>query len=87
MLITGQRVRGRVVRHEAYGAFVDIGESELAALLLDALIDGDPLHARDALPEVGTEVEAVFLGYGRPGGTQPRISLRPSDLAEAEPEA
>jgi hypothetical protein len=83
MLIPGQRVQGRVVRHEAYGAFVDIGEPELAALLLDALSDGPPSLARDALPAVNAEIEAVFLGYGRPGGTQPRISVRPSDLAKS----
>ncbi|MEU0315097.1 S1 RNA-binding domain-containing protein [Nocardioides sp. NPDC006273] len=87
MLTVGQRVRGRVVRHEAYGAFVDIGESELAALLLDALIDDDPRRARDSLPAVGDEIEAVFLGYGPPRGTQPRISIRPSDFARADPEA
>lgn len=81
MLTPGERVQGRVVRHEAYGAFVDIGEAELGVLLLDALVDGDPGTARDALPQVGTRIDAVFLGYARPGGTQPRLGIRPSDFA------
>lgn len=81
MLEVGQRIRGRVLRHEPFGAFVDIGESEPAALLMDALVDGAPALARKALPPVGAVIVAVFLGYGRPGGSQPRVSIRPSDLA------
>lgn len=50
MLVPGERVDGTVVRHEPYGAFVDIGEQELAASLLDAVVDGNPSRAHEALP-------------------------------------
>lgn len=90
MLEEERLVKGVVVRHEPYGAFVDIGEPELAVLLLDAIVDGDPAHARDLLPAVGTDIEAVLLGYTVSVlGTQPRLSIRPSDLErvrKAEPD-
>lgn len=80
MLQPGQIVTGVVTRREPFGVFVDIGESEPGVLLVDAITDGDPSTAMADLPEVGDHVEAVFLGYGLPRGTQPRLSVRPSDF-------
>jgi predicted RNA-binding protein with RPS1 domain len=83
MLTIGQIVTGVVTRREPFGVFVDIGEPELGVLLADAVTDGDPSTALAALPGVGERVVAVFLGYGLPRGTQPRLSIRPSDLRQA----
>jgi ribosomal protein S1 len=80
MLSVGQFVSGVVTRREAFGVFIEIGESEPGVLLVDAVTDDDPSTAMAKLPEVGDRVEAVFLGYGLPRGTQPRLSIRPSDL-------
>lgn len=84
MLKVGQQVGGRVVGHEPYGAFVDIGEQELAVLLLDAVVE-DPSLARDSVPPIGAQIEAVFLGYGRAGGSQPRISIQRSVMGTEDP--
>ena len=79
MLKKGQLVSGVVIGHEPYGAFVEIGESEPGALLMDALIDGDELSdAWKSLPPVGSRIVAVFLGYGGTVQTQPRLSIQPS---------
>jgi predicted RNA-binding protein with RPS1 domain len=86
MLGIGQIVSGTVTRREPFGVFVEIGEPELGVLLADAVIDGDPSSAAAALPEIGERVDAVFLGYGLPRGTQPRLSIRPSDLRRARGE-
>lgn len=67
MLEEDQIVNGIVVRHEVYGAFVEIGEPELSALLLDPLVDGDMSEARHSLPQVGDQIRAVFLGMGARG--------------------
>lgn len=83
MLTIGQIVTGVVTRRETFGVFVDIGEPEPGVVLADAVTDGDPSTALAALPEVGERVVAVFLGYGLPRGTQPRLSIRPSDLNRA----
>lgn len=83
MLAEGQVVEGVVIRREPFGVFVEIGEPEPGVVLVDALLDGDPSLAMDARPHVGDRITAVFLGYGLPRGTQPRLSIRPSDLAQA----
>ena len=83
MLTEGQLVEGVVTRREPFGVFVEIGEPEPGVLLADAVTDGDPRLARQQLPEVGEKIQAVFLGYGLPRGTQPRLSIRPSDFERA----
>jgi ribosomal protein S1 len=79
-LTEGQIVEGIVTRREPFGVFVEIGEPEPGVLLADAVSDGDPGLATRSLPEIGEKIEAVFLGYGLPRGTQPRLSVRPSDF-------
>jgi predicted RNA-binding protein with RPS1 domain len=85
-LTIGQIVSGVVTRREVFGVFVDVGEAQPGVLLADAVTDGDPSDALAALPAVGERVVAVFLGYGLPRGTQPRLSIRPSDLRRATDE-
>lgn len=81
MLAVGQIVSGVVTESRVFGVFVEIGEPEPGLLLVDALSDSEPSSAAlDALPQVGSRIRAVFLGYGAPGGTQPRLSTRPSDF-------
>jgi ribosomal protein S1 len=80
LLTEGQLVEGVVTRREPFGVFVEIGEPEPGVLLVDAVTDGDPRLAMRRLPEVGEKIQAVFLGYGLPRGTQPRLSIRPSDF-------
>jgi hypothetical protein len=82
-LTVGQLVTGIVTRREPFGVFVEIGEPEPGVLLADAVTDDDPSSALEALPGVGERVVAVFLGYGLPRGTQPRLSIRPSDFQRA----
>jgi predicted RNA-binding protein with RPS1 domain len=84
MLQPGQIVTGVVTRREPFGVFVDVAESEPGALLVDAITDGDPSTTMADLPEVGDHVEAVFLGYGLPHGTQPRLSVRRATLGAPE---
>ena len=86
MLTEGQIVTGVVTRRTPFGVFVEIGEPEPGMLLVDAVTDGDPSSAIEGLPEVGEQVEAVFLGYGLPRGTQPRLGIRPSDFERARHE-
>ena len=86
MLTEGQLLEGVVTRREPFGVFVEIGEPEPGVVLADAVTDDDPRLAMQGLPEVGEKIQAVFLGYGLPRGTQPRLSIRPSDFARARRE-
>jgi hypothetical protein len=43
----------------------------------------DPHHPNPKLPAVGTQVNAVLLGYSEQT-RQPRLSIRPSDLTALE---
>jgi predicted RNA-binding protein with RPS1 domain len=71
-------VRGRVTRHEPYGFWLDFGEPEEGVVVI-TMIDDDPAVASPAFPPIGSEVEAVLLGY-TDIGNEPRLSMRPSDM-------
>lgn len=73
-------MEGTVVSHEAYGVYIDFGDSEAGLAVITMVDDTPPPHP--FLPQVGSIVGAVFLGYSKPG-RQPRLSLRPSDIALA----
>lgn len=73
-------VTGTVTRHEPYGFYLDIG-LEQDGLVPIVAIEDDPT-APAALPRVGRTVEAALLGRTELRG-QPRLSIRPSDLAGA----
>lgn len=78
---SGQLVRGTVVEHRQFGLFVNIGEPELGLAVITMLEDEERVPGPD-MPPVGQEVDAVLPGYSGPG-RQPRLSLRPSDIARA----
>lgn len=73
-------LRGRVLRHETYGFFVDVGLGEEGLVPLIAVVDGDPPGGGVVFPPVGAVLEMAFLGLS---GMQPRLSARPSDVAAA----
>lgn len=71
-------VTGKVTRHEPYGFYLDIGLEQDGLVPLVAIED-DPA-APAGLPRVGRTIEAALLGRTELRG-QPRLSIRPSDLA------
>jgi predicted RNA-binding protein with RPS1 domain len=77
----GQLADGLVVEHKPFGVFVDIDEDELGIVVI-TMIEDDPMIPNPRFPPVGSRIEAVFLGYSRPG-RQPRLSTRPIDLRQA----
>ena len=80
-LTPGQLVSGVVVEHRPFGVFIDIGEDEPGVVVI-TMIEDEPRPRTPELPPVGTAVEAAFLGFSGPG-RQPRLSLRPTDVAKA----
>lgn len=80
-LRVGQMVRGVVVEHRPFGAFIDVGEDE-PGLVLVTMIEDEPVP-EPVLPAVGARIEGVFLGYSGPSGRQAWISLRPADVGAA----
>jgi hypothetical protein len=79
-LQAGQIVTGTVVEHRHFGVFIEIGQREPGIALVTAIND-EPKQP-STFPQIGTPVEAVFLGFAGPNH-QPRLSLRPADLAAA----
>lgn len=80
MLVPGERVDGTVVRHEPYGAFVDIGEQELAAFLLMPSSMGILAAPMKPCPR-GCDDSRGLSGLRPTRWPQPRISIRPGHLA------
>jgi ribosomal protein S1 len=77
----GDLVTGVVTEHRNFGVFIDIGDEEPAVAVITMLDDEPKTPA--TWPDIGTTVEGVFLGYSGPGH-QPRISLRPGDIRDAQ---
>lgn len=77
----GQLITGAVVEHQPFGVFIDIGEDELGVAVI-TMIEDEPRSKTPLFPPVGSSVDAVFLGFSGPG-RQPRLSLRPADIAKA----
>jgi predicted RNA-binding protein with RPS1 domain len=80
-LSPGQLVWGVVREHQPFGVFIDIGEDEPGVAVITMLED-EPRSRTPEFPPVGSKVDAVFLGFSGPG-RQPRLSLRPADVAKA----
>jgi predicted RNA-binding protein with RPS1 domain len=80
-LSPGQLVSAIVVEHKPFGIFVDLGEDELGVVVI-TMIKDDSTIPNPPFPALGSQIEAVFLGYSGPG-KQPRLSLRPMDLRKA----
>jgi hypothetical protein len=77
----GELVTGVVTEHRHFGVFIDIGDEEPAVAVI-TMLDDEP-KTPPTRPDIGTTVEGVFLGYAGPGH-QPRISLRPGDIRDAQ---
>jgi len=80
----GQLVSGVAIEHRAFGAFIEIGEDE-PGLVVITMLEDEPRSRRPEFPPIGSEVEAVFLGFNGPS-RQPRLSLRPTDVRRARHE-
>lgn len=77
-------VLGTVTRHEPYGFYVNFRNAEGG--MEEGLVVITMVHDNNApnpdFPPIGSQVEAVLLGYTDVGG-QPRLSIRPQDVASA----
>lgn len=73
-------VGGTVTRHEHYGFYLDIGVEQDGLVPIIAIED-DPATPTE-LPSIGRVLRAALLGRTGPDA-QPRLSIRPSDLAAA----
>lgn len=77
-LLVGSMIEGRVIRHEAYGVFVDIGlECEGLIQIVD-ISDDRPVTPED-YPPIGTRVVARVLGF-KENNRQVHLGVKPSQL-------
>ena len=77
-LPVGSIVEGRVLRHEAYGLFVDIGV-ECEGLIQIVDISDDKPVTPDDYPPIDALVVARVLGF-KENGHQVRLGIKPSHL-------
>jgi len=77
-LPVGSIVEGRVLRHEAYGLFVDIG-LECEGLIQIVDISDDRPVTPDDYPPLGALVVARVLGF-KENGRQVWLGIKPSHL-------
>lgn len=77
-LPVGSMIEGRVIRHEAYGMFVDIG-IECEGLIQIVDISDDRPVTPDDYPPIGALVVARVLGF-KENGHQVRLGIKRSQL-------
>jgi ribosomal protein S1 len=79
----GQVLQGKVLRHEPYGVFLDIGEAEIRGLIRipDFLDDG--AMSEEMYPEIGSQVTAVIIGYNDANKYEVCLNAKPSILHQA----
>jgi ribosomal protein S1 len=79
----GQVLQGKVLRHEPYGVFLDIGEAEIKGLIRipDFLDDG--AMGEEMYPEIGSQVTAVVIGYNDANKYEVCLNAKPSILHQA----
>jgi ribosomal protein S1 len=79
----GQVLQGKVLRHEPYGVFLDIGEAEVKGLIRipDFLDDGAMNEAM--YPEIGGQVTGVVIGYNDANKYEVCLNAKPSILHQA----
>lgn len=82
---TPRLVSGTVTRHQPYGFFLSFrnaqGGVEEGLVAITMVTDNNAPNP--GFPPVGSDIEAVLLGYTDVGG-QPRLSIRPQDLTAAK---
>ncbi|BDD13094.1 hypothetical protein FUAX_55260 (plasmid) [Fulvitalea axinellae] len=61
-LRVGDRVTGRVFKHEPYGVYVDIGE-DFYGIVLVPMIRKEPRIRVEEYPAIGSSVTAVILAF------------------------
>lgn len=79
----GKRVRGIVTAHAPFGIFVDIGDSIATGLvqITDFLDEGR--MTPEQYPPIGSEIEAITLGFTDDRRKQVWMSMKPSQLQDA----
>jgi predicted RNA-binding protein with RPS1 domain len=83
-LSVGSMIEGRVIRHEAYGLFVDIGfECEGLIQIIDIKDDG--AVTADDYPSVGAPIVARVLGF-KEKGHQVWLGIKPSQTCSGRRE-
>jgi ribosomal protein S1 len=82
----GHVVRGVVVSHHRFGFFLDIGWGTRCLGLVEIPYVRDPGERVDpsGYPAVGSVVERAIVLSHTPHNHQARLTIRPSDLANAE---
>jgi len=78
----GALVRGRVVRVEAFGVFVDLDCPAIGLLLVTHFEDGPRGFNIDEYPPVGASIDAVVVHHEE-SNMQIRLSSRASDMSAA----
>lgn len=79
VLSVGDEVSGMVMKHEAFGVFVDIGCRFDGLIEIIAFRD-EGIMTPDMFPAVGTQVKAKVLGF-RESNNQIWLSVEPSQLS------
>ena len=74
----GQLVDGVVIRHESYGAFVDVGLGFDGLIQITDFKDAGVMSP-DEYPKIGSKIRAVVLGF-KERGCQIWLGVRPSQL-------
>jgi ribosomal protein S1 len=79
----GARVSGKVVRHNPFGVFVDLGDAEALGLvqITDFLDEGR--MTTELYPPIGALIEAMVLGHTDEGRKQVWLSMKPSLLCKS----
>lgn len=79
VLNVGDEVSGVVLKHEAFGVFVDIGCRFDGLIEIIAFLDAG-IMTPNMFPAVGTRVKAKVLGF-RETNNQIWLSVKPSQLS------
>ena len=77
-LNVGTQVIGKVLRHESYGVFLDIGYDYEGLIQITDFKDENQMTTAE-YPDIGEQIEAVVLGY-KENSQQIWLGVKPSQL-------
>jgi ribosomal protein S1 len=80
-LNAGDIVDGVIIRHEAYGAFVELGLGFEGLIQITDFKDEGRMTV-DQYPDVGERITTVVLGF-KESGNQIWLGMKPSQIAKA----